>query len=250
MSLYIDLLKKILLDVIYADVQENPTIKSPGPYDRELRLQGRDFPRYGHTMMGLERLNNLEFCVNDVITNDIPGDFIECGVWRGGAIIFMLAMLKELHIRDRIVWAADSFQGLPQPSNPLDKRGYGNYPLDALQVSLQQVKENIAQYDLLNDQVGFLQGWFGETLPDAPIEKIAILRADGDLYESTMDILNNLYPKLSIGGYCIIDDYGALAQCGTAVREFWEKHNIDPDRACNWIDWAGIYWQKTEEIDV
>lgn len=240
--MYLDLLKKILIDLIYADVQETPNFKSPGPYDEELRLDGRDFPRYAHTMMGMKRLENLQFCIEKVLANGIPGDFIEAGIWRGGGVIFMLGLLKYRGITDRNVWAADSFEGLPEPSNDLDKRGYGNYPLEELRVSLEQVQRNIAKYGLLDERVKFLPGWFGETLPHAPIEKLAILRADGDLYESTMDILTALYPKLEQGGYCIIDDYGALKQCGQAVNDYREANNIKNEMV--WIDWAGIYWEK------
>lgn len=240
--MYLELLKKVLIDLIYADVQEMPTFKTSAPYQEDLRLAGRDFPRYAHTMMGLYRLNNLQFCIGEIIKDDIPGDLIECGVWRGGGIIFMLGMLKALGVQNRTVWAADSFEGLPSPSNKLDERGYGNYPHELLKVSLEQVQANIAKYDLLTEQVRFIEGWFKDSLPFAPIESLALLRADGDLYESTMDILANLYPKLSSGGFCIIDDYGALKQCGEAVRDYREQQGIKEEMV--WIDWTGIYWRK------
>jgi O-methyltransferase/demethyldecarbamoylnovobiocin O-methyltransferase/8-demethyl-8-(2,3-dimethoxy-alpha-L-rhamnosyl)tetracenomycin-C 4'-O-methyltransferase len=80
---------------------------------------------------------------------------------------------------------------------------------------------------LLDDQVRFLKGWFKDTLPTAPIEKLSVLRLDGDLYESTMTALESLYPKLSIGGYAIIDDYApSVPCCVQAVDDFRARHNI------------------------
>jgi len=195
-------------------------------------------------MIGLKRLENIQFCVEDVIRRQVPGDLIETGVWRGGATIFMRAILKAYNIIDRNVWVADSFEGLPPP-NP-DK-----YPMDTgdklhqfneLAISMEQVQSNFEKYDLLDQQVRFLKGWFRDTLPLAPIEKLAVLRLDGDMYESTMDSLNALYPKLSIGGYLIVDDYGAIPGCKKAINDFREKYKI-PDEIIP-IDWTGVFWQK------
>jgi hypothetical protein len=96
---------------------------------------------------------------------------------------------------------------------------------------------------LLDDRVRFLAGWFRDTLPSAPIASISVLRLDGDLYESTMETLIALYPKVSTGGYVIIDDYGALPNCRAAVSDFRDANSIvDPIAA---IDWTGVYWQKS-----
>lgn len=210
----------------------------------QMRVHGRDWPVDGETMIGLARLDNLQHCVTDVLQNQISGDLIETGVWRGGACIFMRAILKACGDTCRIVWAADSFRGLPPP----DPR----YPQDAgdqhwihgesLGVSLDQVKANFARYGLLDDQVQFLSGWFKDTLPVAPIERIAVLRLDGDMYSSTMDALNTLYPKLSSGGYAIIDDYGAVPACKRAIEDYRSLHQID--EPLEEIDWSGVFWQK------
>jgi O-methyltransferase len=111
-----------------------------------------------------------------------------------------------------------------------------------LGVSVEQVKANFSRYGLLDDQVRFLKGWFSETLPSAPIERLAILRLDGDMYESTMDALRALYPKLSIGGFAIIDDYGALPQCRQAVEDYRREQGIV--ESIQTIDWSGVYWQR------
>ena len=236
-SLYLDLLKRALTDMLYDTVPEN------------IRREGLDWPSRAYTMIGIKRLDNLQHCIESVLDNNVPGDFIETGVWRGGATIFMRAALKVDRMTDRRVWVADSFEGLPAPTPE-------KYPADAgdllhtfgeLAVSLERVKEHFRRFDLLDDQVCFLKGWFRDTLPDAAIKKLAILRLDGDMYESTMDALVHLYPKLSGGGFTIIDDYGAVGACRKAVDDYRNEHGIVED--VHWIDWGGIYWQKRKNAD-
>jgi O-methyltransferase len=157
----------------------------------------------------------------------------------------MRAILAAYGVRDRTVWVADSFQGLPPPNPdryPAD-RGFDFTPFDVLSVPLEEVKGNFARYGLLDDQVRYLKGWFRDTLPRAPIEKLAVLRLDGDLYESTMDALMSLYPKLSAGGYVIVDEYNAFAPCRQAVDDYRAEHGIT-DRMLP-VDWEAVYWRRT-----
>ena len=96
---------------------------------------------------------------------------------------------------------------------------------------------------MLDDQVKFLKGWFCDTLPTAPIERIALLRMDGDLYSSTMDALKYLYPKVSPGGYVIVDDYNSWAACRQAVNEYRLEHGIH--EALIPVDPHAVYWKVT-----
>jgi O-methyltransferase len=209
------------------------------PFSAIQRETGNDWPLFGYTMIGLKRLENLQNCIDDVINNNIPGDLIETGVWRGGATIFMRAMLKSYKISDRIVWVADSFEGLPAPKDGTDGSDLSH--VKTLAVPVEQVKRNFERFGLLDEQVRFIKGWFSETLHTAPIEKLAILRLDGDLYSSTMDALNALYPKVSIGGYVIIDDYGSWPSCKRAVHEYIAKRGIQAD--IRDIDGSGVFWR-------
>jgi O-methyltransferase len=212
------------------------------------RLEGRDWPGTATTMIGLARLNNLQQCAERVLRDGVPGDFIETGVWRGGACIFMRAILKAHGVTDRSIWVADSFAGVPAPNPekyPADvpTEFYSQFfTADALAVSMEQVQENFRRYGLLDEQVRFLKGWFSETLASAPIESLAVARLDGDLYESTMDALVALYPKLSPGGFLIIDDY-CLPNCVKAVQDYRSRHGITDEIIP--IDWSAIYWRKT-----
>jgi O-methyltransferase len=214
-------------------------------FNYSARMEGRDWPLYADTMIGMRRLDNLHACVRDVLARDIPGDLVEAGVWRGGATIFMRGALEAYGDPTRCVWAADSYEGLPPPDAT-------RYPADAndqfwtyerLRVPLEEVKANFERYGLLDGRVRFLKGWFRDTLPEAPISALSVIRLDGDMYESTMDGLTHLYPKLSPGGYVIIDDYGVVPGCRQAVEDYRADHHItEPVMA---IDWSGVFWQKS-----
>lgn len=214
-----------------------------GRFDPKQRAEGLDWPFEGETMVGLRRLDNLQFCIKDVVDRGVVGDLIETGAWRGGAAIFMRAVLKVCRSTDRRVWVADSFAGLPKPDPTIPQdRGDRHWTFDHLAVSLGEVKENFRKYGMLDDQVQFLAGWFSETLPSAPIDRLAILRLDGDMYQSTMDALRPLYPKLSAGGYVIVDDYGAVAGCRAAVDDYRTEFQIGEEP--EWIDGSSVYWQR------
>lgn len=212
--------------------------------DRAGRLEGRGWPGYAETMVGMQRLDNVQRCVTDVLRQGVPGDLIETGVWRGGTTIFMRAILAAFEDTDRRVWVADSFQGLPAPDPKYYAPGESlTLDLPWLAISLDQVKSNFTRYGLLDSQVEFLPGWFKDTLPTAPIEQLAVIRLDGDLYESTIEAISALYPKLSIGGYLIVDDYGCIEECRRAVHEYRDAHGIRDE--IRRIDWTGAFWQRT-----
>jgi O-methyltransferase len=256
-DLYLDLLKKSLTGSTVE--RDTATVRRPSllrfnqllrrvglelvrsrPFDPVALAGGEDFTDEALTMIGLRRLDNIEACMRDVIANNVPGDFIETGVWRGGATIFMRGVLAALGVDDRDVWAADTFEGLPVPSHPADADDR-LHTMDFFSVSLERVKENFRRYGLLDQQVRFAPGLFKYTLPklDGPW---AVIRLDGDLYESTFDALTHLYPDLSPGGWVIVDDYGALEKCARAVDDYRRSEGIsDPIQR---VDNSGICWQR------
>jgi O-methyltransferase len=245
-ELYLDLLKKVLTRSLFVDgdLAIDPRTGVHVATKPSARAIGRDWPVEAETMVGLRRLENIQACVTDVLRRGVPGDLIETGVWRGGAAIFMKAVLAALGDTERSIWVADSFAGLPRPDPE-------RYPADAdsrfykkkfLAVPVEEVMANFARFGLLDERVRFLIGWFKDTLPAAPIERLAVARLDGDMYESTMDALRNLYPKLSVGGYLIIDDYAGVAACRQAVEDYRAEHGID--EPIEEIDWTGRYWQR------
>jgi O-methyltransferase len=266
-DLYLDLLKKCLTRSIFEERGERYRPRRGGwrevvferferilgaaglelirrvSFDEEARAEGRDWPADAETMIGLRRLDHLQHCIDDVIRCRVPGDLIETGVWRGGAAIFMRGALDAFGDTERIVWAADSFQGLPKPNAddyPHDKED-AHWTQPSLAVTLAEVRNNFDRYGCLDERVRFVPGWFSETLPEAPIRRLAVLRLDGDLYESTIVALRSLYPKLSVGGYVIVDDY-ALANCKAAVDEFRAERGIT--EPMERVDWTCIFWRR------
>ena len=154
--------------------------------------------------------------------------------------VFMRGVLKARGDKLRRVWAVDSFEGLPDPDASADSFGWKS---GDMAVSLDEVKNNFMRYGLLDDQVAFVKGFFSDTLPKAPISALSVLRVDADLYGSTLDVLNNLYPKLSMGGYAIFDDYQNLKDCRRAIDEYRYAHRIlDP---INNVDSRAVFWRKT-----
>lgn len=251
---YISLLRDIIINRIYSDQALRPSkswkfwTKSAEvrDFDQNKRESGLDWPSVAHSMIGAKRMDNLRFTLCDVLEKGVQGDFVETGVWRGGACIFARGIMKAYGDTDRTVWVADSFAGLPKPNAEKYAADAGDkhYQNELLAVTMEQVKENFRCYDLLDEQVKFLKGWFSETLPDAPIEKVAVLRLDGDMYESTMDAMQALYHKVSSGGYVIVDDYHAVEGCRLAVHDYLNEHAPDEKPEIKEIDGVGVYWQR------
>jgi O-methyltransferase len=240
-KLYLDLLMKTLANVIYEDPPCSP---GHGKFDMRLRSTGHDWPSVAHSMAGLARLENVCMLAQRVIDENIPGDLIETGVWRGGCCILMRGVLAANAIEDRKVYLADSFEGLPPPQPaqfPAD-RGDILYKYKELAVSVEQVKSNFERYGLLDEKVVFVKGFFEDTLPKLDAGPFALIRLDGDMYSSTIVALESLYPKLSEGGFVIIDDYGAVPACRQAVTDFRSRLGIE--ERINHVDWTGAWWRK------
>lgn len=272
-ELYVDLLKRSLLGVPYFDNELRirylrQCLEGKASFDPAViydihRHAPADIPRlaaakvegspldwnlenmgFEHTMLGVKRLENIEECFHSIVADDVPGDLIECGVWRGGGAVLMRGLLEAYEIPGRCVWVADSFQGLPPPTAAPDVAfglDLSRKACPMLAVDRETVERTFDSYGLLDERVRFLEGWFKDTLAQAPIERLALLRMDGDIYESTMDIFHALYDKLSIGGYLVIDDL-FVPTCRQAVNEFREARGIvEPILT---IDWTGGYWRK------
>ena len=271
-SRYLDLLKRALVNLIYPEhelrielleehgrsrglageqLMRDIRYRQPAEYEELVAskvdgsVRRRRPSRFSHTMIGMERLDNLEYCARRVFADGVPGDFLEAGVCQGGAAIFMRGLQVALGQEERRVWLADSFEGLPPPTHEVDRAWDLDWSEERqpwLACDIGAVQDNFRTYGLLDDGVRWLQGWFSDTLPEAPVERIAILRADADLYQSTREILDSLYHRVSPGGFVVIDDYGAIDACRHAVDEFRAEHGVtDPIRR---IDWTGVYWRR------
>jgi O-methyltransferase len=241
-QLYLNLLEASLTGMLFEDKPFASPWAQDGLFDRNRRIKGLDWPSLAFSMIGSARMQNLRHACETVVLDQVEGDFIETGVWRGGACILMRGILNAYCDETRRVFVADSFAGLPQPDPenfPADK-GDEHHTFTQLQVSRADVEDNFRRYGLLDERVVFLEGWFKNTLPDAPIDRLAVLRLDGDMYESTIEALDALYHKVSYGGFVIVDDY-YLEPCSKAVNDFRERYEIMSPILP--IDGIGRYWR-------
>ena len=210
------------------------------PVDKEAKAFGETWPEFSHTMVGMERLNALQSAAETIFQRNIPGDFIECGVWRGGASIFLRAVMDEYNQTERTLFVADSFSGLPKSEIAVDSP-LMLHKIDYLAVSLEEVQDNFKRYGLLS-RVQFLKGFF-EQQSFSEVKQLSLLRLDGDLYSSTMTCLEKLYDKVSPGGFVIIDDYSAITACKQAVDEFRQARGITAPLV--FTDLCEAYWIKS-----
>lgn len=244
-DLYLELLMKILANTIYRDPAINPwrNRKALEPYDAKLRSVGLDWPSIAHSMVGTTRLASLRELAQRALDEGIEGDFIEAGVWRGGCCILMRGVLAANNVTNRKVYVADSFSGLPRPSPHFSADATMDLSSEEiLSVPLETVQDNFSRYGLLDEQVVFVKGLFRDSLPTLNAGPFALLRLDGDLYESTYGSLEALYPRLSPGGYIIIDDVNFIPSCQRAVADYRSRMAITAEMYQ--IDWSASWWRK------
>ena len=256
---YLDLLKLALCDLAGAHTltvsrSGDGSATDPPLFTRELgkdelmlRATGGDWPFSGLTMVGLMRLDDLQRCVENIVEDDVPGDLIEAGAWRGGASILMRATLDAMGA-GRTVWVADSFEGLPRPDESFpEDRALDLSWLDYLAVSRDQVQRNFERFGL-SDGVQFVEGFFEDTLPNLTGRTWSLLRLDGDTYESTWVALESLYPGLSPGGHVVVDDYLLIPECRRAVDEYRRQHGIE--EPIERIDLVGVRWRREGDAPI
>jgi O-methyltransferase len=255
---YLDLLERALMHTLYEGVDALQPPPGASEFwdvatDDEKRLaldpertrrEGRDWPAFGQTMVGAARLHSVRRCVETLVAEEVPGDLIEAGVWRGGVGILMRGVLEAWGDETRDVWLADSFQGLPPPDPqrfPAD-RAARMHERPELAVSAEQVRAHFRRYGLLDERVRLVEGWFRDTLPRLRGHAWALVRLDADMYESTKLALDNLYGDLSPGGFLVVDDF-AIAACKAAVEDFRRERGIEEE--IERIDWTGVLWRKS-----
>lgn len=203
-----------------------------------------------YTLLSRERLFSLYAIAKQICIDDIPGNFVECGTYRGGTAAMLASVVRRYSLRPRQVYAFDTFEGMPEPTEfdrhqgiPANDTNWGEGTLKA---PIDEYLAVVCKALNVADLVVAIPGLFADTLPEnqAKIGAIALLHADGDWYESTMDIFNNLYDSVVAEGFIQIDDYGHWEGCRQAVREFdRHRHAAFPLRE---IDDTGVWFRKSD----
>jgi hypothetical protein len=207
-----------------------------------------------YTMTGIARVSALVDAVRYCVRREIPGDFGECGVWRGGSVLAMLLTLQELGVEDRDVYLFDTFEGMPPPSEH-DTSAYvppAQESWDEAERSGTRIYDDIFAAEVFDEatlretvlgsgypeeRIHFVRGRVEDTLPAGAPDSFALLRLDTDWYESTKHEMEHLYPRLQPGGVLIVDDYGFWEGCRRAVDEYFES--TGQPLLLNRIDYTG-----------
>ena len=207
------------------------------------------------TMTSIERLYAMHKAVEYVARSGLQGAIVECGVWRGGSMMMAALTLAALGKTDRDLFLFDTFAGHPRPNPERDLREHYEFWLQRkrtdqssswAEVTLDEVRGNLASTGYPLDKVRFVKGIVQETIPTAAPETIALLRLDTDWYDSTTHEMHHLYPRLVPGGVLIIDDYGEMPGQRQAVDEYCEQNGIK--LLLNRIDASGRIAVKSADV--
>lgn len=208
--------------------------------DREFMLLYEKVRPY--SLVGLERTYALYQSVLYIIRNQIPGDFVECGVWKGGSCMLIALTLVRENINSRRIWLYDTFEGMTKPGEKdgetekmeWQKKSTGTDSSNWCLASEDEVKQHILSTNYPSDQFNIVKGKVEDTIPGRIPQHIALLRLDTDWYASTKHELTHLYPVLQKGGVLIIDDYGAWEGARKATDEYFGNKVL-----LQRIDWTG-----------
>lgn len=253
---YLDLLKLCLCDLTGVTTREVTSDRNKRAFTRELtggdqlgwRVEGKDWPLDGLTMVGLRRLDDLQLCVETVVRDGVDGDLIEAGVWRGGASILIRATLDSLGGDDRTLWVADSFKGFPAPA---EHHVTADRELEShmweVHFPTSTVEEVRSYFERFGCDRGlrFVAGFFEDTMQGLRGRRWSLIRLDADTYQATRLALEALYPGLARGGYLILDDYFHPLlpdSCRKAVDGFRRERAIT--EPIEQIDFTGARWRR------
>lgn len=201
---------------------------------KALRLQ----PRY--TMMSTRRLVALHDLMCRLDKDRIPGDVVECGVWNGGSGAMLASACRDA---SRRFWLYDSFEGLPPPTSRDGKPEHDVYVEGLCEGDPENVRR---AFEIIGADLGRLTitpGWFDDTLPDAPVEAIALLHVDADWYDPVMLVLEAFFDRVVPGGVVVADDYGVWQGCRNALDDFFKERD-EPRPDLEWVDRGMVYFKR------
>ncbi len=206
----------------------NQLLLSLTPEETEILEMVRQF-----TMTSVERIVSLLDATRYLVENNISGDMVECGVWRGGSMMIIAEMLKRLGDTTRDLYLYDTFEGMTEPTEKdkqFDGRSAGELFDEITKkngpwcyADMDGVSQNLSKTGYPDSKIKLIKGKVEETIPSVIPEEIALLRLDTDWYESTLHELEYLYPRLVLGGVLIVDDYGHWQGAKAATDEYFSR---------------------------
>jgi O-methyltransferase len=223
------------------------------PTDADEKFKNTFYTAKPYTMTSLDRMYAAYNAMEYVENNKVEGAVVECGVWRGGSAMVMAMKLVEMGSNSREFYLYDTYEGMTEPTDKdvdfsgkiskvqwvkSQKNGVNEWCL----ASVEEVKHNMEKTKYPIEKFHFVKGKVEETIPAIMPERISILRLDTDWYESTKHEMEHLFPKLSVHGVLIIDDYGHWKGSRLAIDEYFTQHNIYP--LLNRIDYSGRLYIK------
>jgi len=236
---YVDLIKRSITNYSYlGGDQPVEKFRCVTHYDLKQSQWKIDPLARPMTLLTRSQLDLIEAAVVALEERAVPGDYIEAGIWRGGVVILLRALINAYGVPERKVVAADSFAGIPKNVRAL------NDPVDLWPdrwiAPLDEVQQGIRRFGLLDDRIEFVAGFFAHSLRKLADRKFALIRLDSDSYDSVETSLEYLYPLLSDGGVIIVDDWH-LVGCKAAVMNYRARHGVKEDIQV----WDGnAYWTK------
>ena len=213
--------------------RERPGFPDIEPWVSRIVSEVRPF-----TMTSDERLSALCHATRHVARHRVPGDIVECGVWRGGSSMAAAMTLLAERDESRTLYLFDTFEGMTEPGE-FDRAALSGETAHSLleksersanvwaYAPLNDVRANLRKTRYRQDRIHFIKGRVEDTIPSQAPDRIAILRLDTDWYESTRHELLHLYPRLSTGGILVIDDYGHWQGARRAVDEYIEENRLN-----------------------
>jgi hypothetical protein len=235
-STILKLVRKFGYELVHSDASGRERFPEATEVERAIMLEAAPF-----TLTSMERRWALTQAVNYIVRRQIPGAFVEAGVWRGGSAFVAARMLQELGETDREMWLYDTFEGMSAPTEEdvaaqtgakaevkFTATQTGEDSADWCRASLEDVRNTMSLSKYPADKLKYIVGKVEDTLavPNQYPEQIALLRLDTDWYDSTRAEMEILFPRLVPGGVLIVDDYGHWQGAKKAVDEYFEKHGL------------------------
>jgi len=226
------------------DVARHISFSSPSLFLESIKILWLCHRIRKHTVVDIARLKMLYKLTKEIDIASVPGDIVECGVFKGGSAVLITRAAHRSHF-DRRIWLYDSFEGLPRPTKEDGSEALERFHEGWNRGDMSEVKKLFETFSVLDSRVHFVKGYFHDTFQSISMSQIALLHIDADWYHSVKLCLERFYEFVQPGGFIALDDYGRWEGCRKATDEFIEKHNLNVKLVP--VDGVEHYFQKPRD---